>query len=136
MRRIDSFISFAMWTIIAISVPVMLLLAVNQTLRSPWQYTLALCLLWLPPALSLGQLDGGKGLTHPGFTGSQFSRCCGSPAFLQNHLSFGTQKALPRQLREKSNEPYHLFLLSPAARDWQSWKQGVSIAYSKAIMWK
>ena len=52
MRWMDSFISFAMWSIIAMSVPAMLLLASDRSLRSPWQYTVALCLLWLPPALS------------------------------------------------------------------------------------
>ncbi len=67
MRRIDSFISFAMWSIIAMSVPVMLLLATDRSLRSSWQYTVALCLLWLPPALSIGQLDGGPGPYSPWF---------------------------------------------------------------------
>ena len=50
-------ISGTMWAIIAISVPLMLVLASDQPLRSNWQYTFALCLLWLPPALSLGQLE-------------------------------------------------------------------------------
>jgi hypothetical protein len=67
MRRIDSFISFAMWSIIAMSVPVMLLLATDRSLRSPRQYTVSLCLLWLPPALSIGQLDGGPGPYSPWF---------------------------------------------------------------------
>jgi hypothetical protein len=62
MRRIDLLVSSAMWAIIAISVPIMLMLASDQPLRSTWQYTFALCLLWLPPALSLGQLEDGL---HP-----------------------------------------------------------------------
>ena len=45
----------------------MLLLASDRSLRSPWQYTVALCLLWLPPALSVGQLDGGPGPYSPWF---------------------------------------------------------------------
>ncbi len=61
MRRIDRFIGIAMWLIIAASVPVMLLVAIDPALGSPWPYTVALCLLWLPAALSLGQSDGGPG---------------------------------------------------------------------------
>ena len=81
MRRIDSFISFAMWSIIAMAVPVMPLLATDRSLRSAWQYTVALCLL-LPPALSIGQLDGGPGPYSPWFYRSRSSRCCGSPALV------------------------------------------------------
>ena len=63
MRRIDMLIEFLMWATIAISVPIMVATAHKAILGSPWPwpYTFALCLLWLPAALSLGQLDGGPG---------------------------------------------------------------------------
>ena len=67
MRRIDKFIGFAMWAIIAISFPTMLMLASNRSPDLPWPYMVALCLVWLAPALSLGQLDGGPGPHSPWF---------------------------------------------------------------------
>ena len=67
MRRIDGLISFFMWLTIAISGPLMLLVMWNPLLGSPWPYKVALCLLWLPPALSLAQLDGGPNPHSPWF---------------------------------------------------------------------
>ena len=57
MRRIDRLISFAMWVVIAMSVPVMVMLAQDRSYRSDWPYTVALCLVWVPPALSLAYAD-------------------------------------------------------------------------------
>jgi hypothetical protein len=57
VRRIDKLISFAMWVVIAMSVPVMAMLAQDRSYRSDWPYTVALCLLWVPPALSLAYAD-------------------------------------------------------------------------------
>jgi hypothetical protein len=67
MRRIDRYISFAMWAIIAISFPLILMLSSDRYPEMPWPYMVALCLLWLAPALSLGQLDGGPGPHSPWF---------------------------------------------------------------------
>ncbi len=57
MRRIDRLISFAMWGIIAMSVAVMSMLAQDRSFRSDWPYTIALCLVWVPPAFSLAYVD-------------------------------------------------------------------------------
>ena len=58
MRRIDRFISFCMWVAIAISVLVILGVAARKNVYgSDWPFTLALCLLWVPPALSLAWED-------------------------------------------------------------------------------
>jgi len=43
MRRIDRLISFVMWGIIGMSVPVMAMLAQDRAFRSDWSYTVALC---------------------------------------------------------------------------------------------
>jgi hypothetical protein len=67
MRGIDNYIGFAMWAIIVISVPIILLLASNRSPDLPWPYMVVLCLLWLAPALSLAQLDGGPGPHSPWF---------------------------------------------------------------------
>jgi hypothetical protein len=67
MRRIDRLISFLMWGTVAISVLVMGMLVHESSLGAPWPYTIALCLLWVPPALSLGQLDAGPGPPSPWF---------------------------------------------------------------------
>ena len=58
MRRIDRLISFGMWCAIAISGLVILYVAGHNSVSgASWPFTVALCLLWLPPALSLGQWD-------------------------------------------------------------------------------
>jgi hypothetical protein len=67
MRPIDRFISFAMWTIIAISFPVMLSFFSNNSPDLPWPYMVALCLMWLAPALTLGVQDDGLGPHSPWF---------------------------------------------------------------------
>jgi hypothetical protein len=67
MFRIDRYVSFAMWAIIAISFPIMLMLLSNRSPDLLWPYLVALCLLWLAPALSLGTLDGGPGPHSPWF---------------------------------------------------------------------
>jgi hypothetical protein len=67
MRRIDRLISFAMWVIIAMSVPVMAMLAQDRSLRSDWPYTIALCLVWVPPAFSLAFADDMPGPQSPWF---------------------------------------------------------------------
>jgi hypothetical protein len=67
MRRIDRFISFVMWVTIAISVLIMAALAHDRSYRSDWPYTVALCLLWVPPALSLAQLDDTPDPQSPWF---------------------------------------------------------------------
>jgi hypothetical protein len=67
VRRIDRLISFAMWATIAISVLVMAMLVQDRHYRSDWPYTLALCSLWVPPALCLAQLDDTPGPQPPWF---------------------------------------------------------------------
>ncbi len=64
MRRIDKFISFLMWVNIAAAFPV----ATNKNVyNSDWHFTLALCLLWLPPALSPAHMDETPGPQSPWF---------------------------------------------------------------------
>jgi hypothetical protein len=58
MRPVDRFVVVAMWTIIAISFPIILTLGRYRSPELPWPYLMALCLMWLAPALSLGQLNG------------------------------------------------------------------------------
>ena len=67
MRRIDKLISFAMWVIIAMSVPVMGMLAQDRSFRSDWPYTIALCLVWVPPAVGLAYVDDMAGPQSPWF---------------------------------------------------------------------
>ena len=67
MRRIDRLISFAMWGIIAMAVPVMAMLAQDRSFRSDWPYTIALCLVWVPPALGLAYADDTPGPQLPWF---------------------------------------------------------------------
>ena len=67
MRRIDKFISYVMWVSIAISLLVLAIVVHERLYRWDWRYTVALCLLWLPPALSLGQLDDTPGPQSPWF---------------------------------------------------------------------
>ena len=67
MRRIDRLISFAMWGIIAMAVPVMAMLAQDRSFRSDWPYTIALCLVWVPPALSLAYGDDTPDPQSPWF---------------------------------------------------------------------
>ena len=67
MRRIDRLISFVMWVTIAISVLVMAVIAHDRAYRTDWPYTITLCLLWVPPALCLGQLDDTPGPQSPWF---------------------------------------------------------------------
>ena len=54
MRRIDRFVSSIMWITIASSIWLMAMLATDRSYRSDWPYTVALCLLWVPPALAMG----------------------------------------------------------------------------------
>ena len=56
-----------MWVTIAISVLVMAVIANDRSYRSDWPYTVALCSVWLPPALSLAQLDDTPGPQSPLF---------------------------------------------------------------------
>jgi hypothetical protein len=56
-----------MWVTIAISVLVMVVIATDRSYRSDWPYTVALCSLWVPPALSLAQLDDAPGHQPPWF---------------------------------------------------------------------
>jgi hypothetical protein len=65
MRRIDKLI--AMWVIIAMSVPVMVMLAQDRSFRSDWPFTIALCLVWVPPALSTAYADDMPGPQSPSF---------------------------------------------------------------------
>ena len=67
MRLFDKLISFAMWVTIAISVPVMVMLAQDRAFRSDWPYTIALCLVWVPPAFSLAYADDKPGPQSPWF---------------------------------------------------------------------
>jgi hypothetical protein len=67
MRRIDRLISGAMWLTIAMSVPVMAMLAQDRAFRSDWPYTIALCLVWVPPALSLAYVNDMPGPQSPWF---------------------------------------------------------------------
>ena len=68
MRRTDKLISCAMWVCIAISLLVILDVAAHKNVyRSDLRYTVAVCLLWLPPALALGQLDDTPGPQSPWF---------------------------------------------------------------------
>jgi hypothetical protein len=69
MRGIDNYVGFAMWLIITISVPILLMLVSGQSIALPWPYMVAVSLLWLAPALSLAQLDGGAGPHSPWFYG-------------------------------------------------------------------
>ena len=57
MRRIDKLISYAMWVSIVISSLVIGIVVHERLYKWDWRYTVALCLLWVPPALCLGQLD-------------------------------------------------------------------------------
>ena len=63
----DRFVSFLMWVTIAISALVMVLITTDRSYRSDWPYTVALCLLWVPPALAIGQLEDGGGPQSPWF---------------------------------------------------------------------
>jgi hypothetical protein len=67
VRRIDRLISWAMWATIAMSVPVMAMLAQDRSFRSDWPYTIALCLVWVPPAVGLAYVDGMPGPQSPWF---------------------------------------------------------------------
>ena len=67
MRRIERIVSFVMWVSIAISVLIMAVIANDRSYRSDWPYTVALCSVWLPPALSLAQLDDTPGPQSPSF---------------------------------------------------------------------
>jgi len=67
MRRIDRFVSSIMWITIASSVWVMAMLATDRSYRSDWPFTVALCLLWVPAALAIGQLEDGLGPQSPWF---------------------------------------------------------------------
>jgi hypothetical protein len=67
MRRIDRLISLVMWGIIGMSVPVMAVLAHDRSFRSDWPYTVALCLVWVLPALSLAHADDTPHAQPPWF---------------------------------------------------------------------
>ena len=67
MRRIGRLISFVMWGIIGMSVPVMAMLAQDRAFRSDWSYTVALCSVWVLPALSLAHVDDTPDPQSPGF---------------------------------------------------------------------
>jgi hypothetical protein len=60
VRRIDKFIHLLMWASLAISLLVIGGVIVEHFYRSDWPYAVAICLLWLPPALSLWKWDGEK----------------------------------------------------------------------------
>lgn len=57
MRQFDKLISGLMWASIASAFLVIFGVVANDVYKSDWRYTVALCLLWLPPALSLGQVE-------------------------------------------------------------------------------
>ena len=57
MRTLDKVIGALMWASIAAAVPVVVGVLTNDVYKADWRYTLALCLLWLPPVLSLGQVE-------------------------------------------------------------------------------
>jgi len=61
MRTLDRLISVLMWATIACAFPVILGVIANDVYKSDWRYTVALCLLWLAPAFSLGQVEPGPG---------------------------------------------------------------------------
>jgi hypothetical protein len=61
MRQFDKLISGLMWASIASAFLVIFGMVANGVYKSDWWYTVALCLLWLPPALSLGQVQQGPG---------------------------------------------------------------------------
>jgi len=67
MRRIDRLISLVMWVIIGTSVPVMAMLAQDRSFRSDWPYTVALCSVWVLPALSLAHVDDAPHPQQPWF---------------------------------------------------------------------
>ena len=67
MRRSDKFIRLLMWVSLAISFLVIGGVIYERFYRSDWPYAAALCLLWLPPALSLAQLDDTPGPQSPWF---------------------------------------------------------------------
>ena len=67
MRRIDRLISLVMWVIIGTSVPVMAMLAQDRSFRSDWPYTVALCSVWVLPALSLAYVDDTPDPQSPRF---------------------------------------------------------------------
>jgi hypothetical protein len=60
MRRSDKFIRLLMWVSLAISFLVIGGVIYERFYRSDWPYAAALCLLWLPPALSLWRWDSAK----------------------------------------------------------------------------
>ena len=68
VRRTDKLISWALWVSIAISLVVMIGVAAHKNVYSlDLHYTVAVCLLWVPPALALGQLDETPGPQSPWF---------------------------------------------------------------------
>jgi hypothetical protein len=65
MRLADRLIIFGMWCAIAVSALGILYVAPHD--RAGWPFTVAVCLLWLPPALSLGQWDDAAHPQSPWF---------------------------------------------------------------------
>ena len=57
MRPLDRLIGVFMWMSIAATFPIIICVLANDVYKVDWRYTLGLCLLWLPPALSLGQAE-------------------------------------------------------------------------------
>jgi hypothetical protein len=57
MRQFDKLISSLMWASIASAFLVILGVLAYDVYKTDWRYTVALCLLWLPPALSLGHAE-------------------------------------------------------------------------------
>jgi hypothetical protein len=57
MRPLDKLIGLIMWASIAATVPVIIGVTTSGVYQTDWRYTLGLCLLWLSPALALGQME-------------------------------------------------------------------------------
>lgn len=67
MRPFDKLISVLMWSSIASAFAVIFGIVARGVYKADWRYTFALCLVWLPPALSLGQVEQGTGRQTPMF---------------------------------------------------------------------
>jgi hypothetical protein len=84
MRSIDKLISMLMWASIAATVPVIIGVTTTGVYKTDWRYTLGLCLLWLPAALSLGQMEDAPSRQPPlfyFFAGATFAWIVGLVAY-------------------------------------------------------